>query len=259
MTNLNAKEFEKRNKKFIDLMNKDEKILDISKKWFLESIRNEYSYHFSWLGRPIIQYPQDIIALQEIIWKTKPDIIIETGIARGGSIIFSASILEIIGKGEVIGIDIKIRNENKKEIKNHPLYKRIHMLEGSSIDKNIVKKIKNIIGDKKKILVILDSNHTHKHVFNELKLYSTFVSKSSYLIVFDTIIDDIPNELLKNRPWGENNNPKSAVKEFLKINNRFRIDKSIEKKLLFTAAPMGYLKCVKNNKDKKITKRSSKR
>jgi cephalosporin hydroxylase len=246
---MNLKIFEKRNKKFINSMSKDKKITDISKKWFLESIKNEYSYHFSWLGLPIIQYPQDIIALQEIIWKTKPDIIIETGIARGGSIIFSASLLELIGKGEVIGIDIKIRNENKKAIKNHPLNKRIHILEGSSTDKKILKVVKKIIGNKKKIMVVLDSNHIHKHVFEELKLYSTFVSKNGYLIVFDTIIDDLPKEALKNRPWGENNNPKSAVKEFLKINDRFRVDKSIEKKLLFTAAPMGYLKCVRNNHD----------
>ena len=242
---MNAKNFEKRNKKIINSTYKNKEFREITRKWFLESIKNEYSYHFSWLGRPIIQYPQDIVALQEIIWKIKPDLIIETGIARGGSLIFSASLLELIGKGEVIGIDVDIRKENKKEILNHPLNKRITMIEGSSISKTVVKKVREITQGKKKVLVILDSNHTHKHVLNELKLYSPLVSKNSYLIVFDTVVDEFPEGLIKNRPWGKNNNPKSAVKEFLKTNDRFRLDKNIEKKLLFTAAPMGYLKCVK--------------
>ena len=242
--------FKKRNTKKINSMSKNKDLKEISKRWFLESIKYEYSYHFSWLGRPIIQYPQDIIALQEIIWKVKPDLIIETGIARGGSIIFSASLLELIGSGEVVGIDIDIKNKNKKAIKKHPLGKRIQMIEGSSINKKIMKRIEKIAQNKKSILVILDSNHTHKHVLKELEIYSPLVSKNSYLIVFDTIIDDLPEELLKNRPWGKNNNPKTAVKEFLKTNDRFRIDRTIERKLLFTAAPMGYLKCVKNKKAK---------
>lgn len=247
---MDSLEFKKRNRKKIDSMNKNKDLKEISKRWFLESIKYEYSYHFSWLGRPIIQYPQDIITLQEIIWKVKPDLIIETGIARGGSIIFSASILELIGSGEVVGIDIDIKNENKKTIKKHPLSKRIQMVEGSSINKKIIKKIEKIAQNKKSILVILDSNHTHKHVLKELEMYSPLVSKNSYLIVFDTIIDDLPEELLKNRPWGKNNNPKTAVKEFLKTNDRFQIDRTIERKLLFTAAPMGYLKCIKNKKSK---------
>jgi len=229
-------------------MSKNLKLKDISEKWFLESIKNEYSYHFTWLGLPIIQYPQDIIALQEIIWKVKPDLVIETGVARGGSIIFSASLLELIGKGEVIGIDINIKKENKKVIEKHPLSKRIHLIEGSSTDKEIINQIRKFVQNKKKILVVLDSNHTHKHVLKELKIYSSFVSKNSYLIVFDTVVDELPDEVLKNRPWGKNNNPKSAVKAFLKINDRFKIDKNIDKKLLLTVAPMGYLKCIKSNK-----------
>jgi len=256
---LNSKQFEKRNKKIINSMSKNQSLKDISEKWLLESIKNEYSYHFTWLGLPIIQYPQDIIAIQEIIWKIKPDLIIETGVARGGSVIFSASLLELIGKGEVVGIDIDIRTENKRAIKNHPLNKRITMLEGSSIDKKIFEDVKKIAQGKKKILVILDSNHTHKHVLSELKLYSTFVSKNSYLVVFDTIIDNLPKELLNNRPWGVKNNPKTAIKEFLKTNQRFRVDKSLEKKLLFTAAPMGYLKCIENKNIKKIKNKTNKR
>jgi cephalosporin hydroxylase len=240
--------FKERNKKFVKTMSKDMEFKKLSQHWFNTSLKYEYSYHFSWLGLPIIQYPQDIITLQEIIWKVKPDLVIETGVARGGSIIFSASLLELIGKGEVLGIDINIKKENKKFIEKHPLSKRIHLFEGSSVDKKIVNQIKKFVQNKKKILVILDSNHTHAHVLKELKIYSTFVSKNSYLIVFDTIIDELSDEVLKNRPWGKNNNPKSAVKAFLKTNDRFRVDKNIEKKLLMTVAPMGYLKCIKSNK-----------
>ena len=237
--------FEKQNKKKIQLMSKDNELAKVSAKWFIKGYKYEYSYHFKWLGRPIIQYPQDIIALQEIIWQVKPDLIIETGIAHGGSLIFSASILELIGKGKVLGIDIKIHKHNKTEIEKHGLFKRIQMLEGSSIDEKVLKRVKQIAKNKKKILVILDSNHTHEHVLKELELFSPFVKKGSYLIVFDTVIDDMPKKLLVNRPWGKNNNPKSAVKEFLKTNKKFKIDKEIEKKLLVTVAPNGYLKCIK--------------
>ena len=238
-------EFKKRNKKKIQQMSKDKNLKEISEKWFLESYQYEYSYHFNWLGRPIIQYPQDMIAIQEIIWKYKPDIIIETGIAHGGSLIFSASMLELIGKGEVIGIDIDIRKHNEKEIKKHSLYKRIKMLEGSSINKKIRDKVYDFAKNKK-VMIFLDSHHTEKHVSKELEFYSPLVTKGGYLVVFDTIIEDLPDKYVKNRDWGKNNSPKSAVKKFLKNNNRFKIDKDIEKKLLITAATSGYLKCIKN-------------
>jgi len=227
-------------------MSKDLEFKKQSQKWFEKSLKYEYSYHFSWLGRPIIQYPQDILAIQEIIWKTKPDLIIETGIAHGGSLILSASMLELIGKGEVLGIDIDIRKHNKQEIEKHPMFKRITMIEGSSIDIKIIKKVQEFAKNRKKIMVILDSNHTHDHVVKELQAYSPLVSKGNYLLVFDTIIEDVPEEYNKNRSWGINNNPKTAVKQFLKKNDRFKIDKKIEEKLLFTAAPSGYLKCTKN-------------
>jgi len=238
-------DFVKQNKKNINLMSKDKELAKISKNWFEKGYKYQYSYHFEWLGRPIIQYPQDILALQEIIWSVKPDLIIETGIAHGGSLIFSASMLELLGKGTVLGIDIDIRKQNKIEIKKHKMSKRIKMLEGSSIDEKIIQKTKSIVKNKKKILVILDSNHTHEHVLKELEIFSSFVSKGSYLIVFDTIIDDMPKKLLLNRPWKNNNNPKSAVREFLKTNKQFEIDIEIEKKLLVTAAPCGYLKRIK--------------
>jgi len=240
-------DFEKRNNEKIKAMSNDKALLETTKKWFLDGFKYEYSYHFKWLGRPIIQYPQDIIALQEIIWKAKPDMIIETGIARGGSLIFYASILELIGKGSIIGIDIKIHKNNRKELENHPFHKRIHIIEGSSVNKDVMRKVRELAKNKKRIMVILDSNHSHQHVLKELKLYSSLVTKGSYLVVFDTIIEDMPDSFCSNRPWGKGNSPKSAVKEFLKTNDRFRIDHELENKLLITVAPSGYLKCIKNN------------
>ena len=239
-------EFEKRNKKFTNKMSKDENLKRLSRSWFDNAFKYEYSFHFTWLGRPIIQFPQDIIALQELIWKIKPELIIETGIAHGGSIIFSASMLELIGKGEVLGIDIDIRKHNRLEIEKHSMYKRITMIEGSSIDKKIVKKVYQHAKGKKRILILLDSYHTQKHVLKELQLYSRLVRKGSYVIVFDTVVEDMPENSFPNRPWGKNNNPKTAVKKFLKTNKRFKIDKEIEKELLITSCPDGFLKCIRN-------------
>src|SRR5215210_3469118 len=177
---------------------------------------NQYSYNFSWMGRPIIQYPQDIIAMQESIWEVKPDLIIETGIAHGGSLIYYASLLELIGKGEVLGIDIDIRKHNKEEIEKHTMFKRIRMIEGSSINENIVAEVRSIAQGKQNILVVLDSNHTFAHVLQELELYSPLVSLGSYIVVFDTIVEDLPvNYFKEKRPWGIGNNPKTAVNEFL--------------------------------------------
>jgi cephalosporin hydroxylase len=240
------KKFELERENFIKSLIKNKKLKQLTLKWIEESAKSNYSYNFNWLGRPIIQYPQDIVAIQEIIWKVKPDVIIETGIAHGGSLILSASILEIIGKGKVIGIDIDIRRHNRSQIEKHILNKRITMIEGSSIDKKIAKKIYKITKNKKKILVILDSNHTHEHVLKELELYSPLVTKNSYLVIFDTIIEDMPKNFFNNRSWGKGNNPKTAVWEFLKTNKRFKIDIEIENKLLITVAPNGYLKCIKD-------------
>jgi len=237
-------EFEKRNKVFMNKM-KDGNLKRISKQWFLQSVKYEYSYHFRWLGVPIIQYPQDIIAYQEVIWNVKPDLIIETGIARGGSLIFSASILEMIGKGKVVGIDIDIRKHNRRAIEKHPLNNRIMMIEGSSIDEKTVRIVRRLARGKKKILLMLDSNHTHDHVLNELRLYSSLVSKNSYIIVFDSVIEDLPDSLNENRPWGKGNNPKTAISQFLKENNRFVMDEQIKNKLAISATPYGYLKCIR--------------
>lgn len=225
-------------------------LVKASREFMAESTIPKYSYNFTWLGRPIIQYPQDIVAVQEIIWKVRPDLIIETGIAHGGSLILSASMLTLlevcgeIDKGSVVGIDVEIRQHNRIEIEKHPLYKKITMIEGSSISEEVIKQVKEIAKTKNKIMVFLDSNHTHDHVLKELELYSPLVSKGSYLVAFDTIVEDLPPDLIKDRPWGKGNNPKTAVWEFLKTHKEFEIDKEIENKLLITVAPDGYLKRV---------------
>jgi len=212
----------------------------------VESNKAQYSYNFSWMGRPIIQYPQDMIAMQELIWEIKPDLIIETGIAHGGSLIYYASIMELIGNGEVLGIDIDIRKHNKLEIEKHPMFKRIKMIEGSSVSEETVEKVRQFAEGKKKILVCLDSNHTHEHVLQELQFYAPFVSENSYIVVFDTIVEDLPEGYFsQERPWGISNNPKTAVHEFLATNKNFQIDKSIDNKVLISVAPEGYLKRVK--------------
>jgi len=206
----------------------------------------KYSYNFSWMGRPIIAFPQDMIAMQELIWEIKPDLIIETGIAHGGSIVYYASLLELIGgDGEVVGIDIEIRKHNRELIESHPMFKRIQLIEGSSVAEEVINKVKDISRNKKTIMVCLDSNHTHDHVLQELNLYAPLTSVGSYCIVFDTVVEDMPDDWEWNRPWGKGNNPKTAVWEFLKSNNQFQIDKTVENKLLITVAPDGYLKRIK--------------
>jgi len=238
-------EFQQRNRAKIQELGADRALREASTQWIVDSARHEYSYHFSWLGRPIIQYPQDIVALQEIIWAVKPEIIVETGIAHGGSLILSASMLELIGgAGRVVGVDIEIRPHNRSAIEAHPMAKRITLIEGSSIDGGIAAQVRAYASGRAPVLVILDSNHTHEHVRRELELYSPLVSKGSYLLVFDTVIDDMPAGSFLNRPWGQGNNPKTAVHEFLKTNHRFTIDKEMNNKLLISVAPDGYLKCI---------------
>jgi cephalosporin hydroxylase len=231
----------------IPRMAADSNLTSTTRQWFLRSCHHQYSYNFTWLGLPIIQYPQDILALQELIWQIKPDLIIETGVARGGSLVFFASMLQLVGSdGQVLGIDIDIREHNRRAIESHPLSPRIILAQGSSIDKSIVARARALAAGKSRILVILDSNHTHAHVLAELRLYSPLVTRGSYLVVFDTVIEDLPKEHFAERPWGPGNNPKSAVREFLRQNDRFEIDPTIPNKLLITVAPDGYLRCIKD-------------
>ncbi len=226
-------------------MSGDTSLSQLTHEWFKKTSQYEYSYHFKWMGLPIIQFPQDMIAIQEIVWNVRPDLIIETGIARGGSLIFYASLMEMMGlDGRVLGVDVEIREHNKAAIMKHPMFKRIHMIEGSSVDDGVVEQVKKHASNFKKTLVILDSNHTREHVSKELELYSPLVKTGSYLIVLDTVIADMPDEFSSGRDYGPSNNPKQAIHDFLQKNKRFNVDKDIENKLLITVAPGGYLQCI---------------
>ena len=226
-------------------------IADAGRAFVRESTQPKYSYNFSWLGRPIIQYPQDMVAMQELIWQIQPDLIIETGIAHGGSLIFSASMLELIAscggsvQGRVLGIDIDIRDHNREAIEEHPMSKRISMIQGSSIAPEIIEQVKQHAEGKERVLVCLDSNHTHDHVLAELEAYANLTTVGSYCVVFDTIVEELPSEMYPDRSWGPGNSPQSAVHAFLKTNDDFVIDESIDNKLLISVAPKGYLRRVK--------------
>lgn len=216
-----------------------------------ESTRPKYSYNFSWLGRPIIQYPQDIVALQELIWTVQPDLVVETGIAHGGSLILWSSLLELNAAcggppdARVVGVDIDIRAHNRAAIEAHPMSKRITMIEGSSVDPGVVAQVNDAAAGRKQVLVCLDSNHTHAHVLAELGAYAPLTSVGSYCVVFDTVIEDLPAGMFPDRPWGPGDNPKTAVHEYLMTHPEFEIDHRIEDKLLLTVAPSGYLKRVR--------------
>lgn len=247
----------------------DKQLRAKSLKWLEEIGAYNYTYNFSWLGRPIIQLPQDMVAMQELIWSIKPDMIIETGIAHGGSLIFHASMLALldycdmrkhgshkIADREVVGIDIDIRSHNRAKIEDHPLYDKITLIEGSSIESSTSHQVRELAKGKKKVLVCLDSNHTHDHVLEELKIYAPMVSKGSYCVVFDTLIEDLDDENFIDRPWGRGNNSKTALHAYLKMLNdndcrglegeklNFLVNQDIENKLLLTACPSGYLQRV---------------
>ena len=215
------------------------------------SIGAQYSYNFSWLGRPIIQYPQDIVAMQELIWNVQPDLIIETGIAHGGSLILSASMLELnaacggSADAYVLGLDIDIRAHNRAAIEAHPLARRIRMIQGSSVAPDVVEQVRAAAAGKQRVLVCLDSNHTHAHVLAELEAYAPLTSVNSYCVVFDTVVEDLPAEMYPDRPWAPGDNPKTAVHAYLKAHPEFVIDKSFDHKLLVSVAPDGYLKRVR--------------
>jgi len=238
----------------------DPQLQEYSTKFTSATIAAQYSYNFDWLGRPIIQYPQDMVAMQELIWRVRPDLIIETGIAHGGSLILSASMLTMldlcdaiitgetidpkISRRKVLGIDIDIRPPNRAAIESHPMASRIQMIQGSSVAPGIIEQVHSIASDFKCVLVCLDSNHTHDHVLSELQAYAALTSLGSYCVVFDTIVEDLPEEMSSDRPWAPGNNPKTAVWEYLKSHPEFEIDESIQNKLLVTVAPDGYLKRV---------------
>lgn len=229
----------------------DTELAQATRAWMDRANAGKYSYHFEWMGRPIIQYPQDIVAMQELIWRVQPDLIVETGIAHGGSLIFSAAMLELNAAcggpadAEVLGLDIDIRAHNRAAIKSHPMARRIRMIEGSSIAPEVVEQVRAKAHGKRRVLVCLDSMHTHDHVLAELQAYAPLVSVGSYCVVFDTVIEDMPKSMFPDRPWGPGNSPKSALHAYLKTTTDFEIDRSIDHKLLITVAPDGFLRRVK--------------
>lgn len=210
----------------------DTQFQKMSREWVNRSVGCGYYYNFTWMGRPIIQYPQDIVAMQELIWEVKPDLIIETGIAHGGGLVFYASMLELLGGGgQVLGVEQHIFPEIRKEIESNRMFRRITMLEGNSVSDEIIQKVAEFVRGKTRVMVALDSNHTHAYVLSELELYSPFVTKDSYLVVFDTMVNEVDESHYTNRPWDAGNNPGTAVKEFLSKNTRFEADMSISSKL----------------------------
>lgn len=236
---------------FIAQQGEDPAVRELGLKFLLDTAKHHYSYQYEWLGRPIIQFPQDMVAVQQLVWQVQPELIIETGIAHGGSLIYYASLLELVAQcggpldAHVIGIDIDIRVHNRKAIEAHPMSKRIRMLQGSSIDADILAEVKRLTAGRQRIMVLLDSNHTHEHVLAELRAYAPLVSKDSYCVVFDTVVEDMPADAFPDRPWGRGNNPKTAVWQYLRENGDFEIDKYIDSKLLISVAPQGYLRKVR--------------
>lgn len=253
--------FQKEREDTNEFLGKSGDAKSLTSAWINFAQQHKYSYQFNWLSRPIIQYPQDMVAMQELIWKVKPDLIIETGIAHGGSLIMNASMLALLdmcdaievgqtinpkqSKRKVLGIDIDIRAHNRAAIEAHPMASIIQMIQGSSIAPEIIAQVKDVAKDYKRILVSLDSNHTHDHVLAELVAYAPLTSVGSYCVVFDTIVEDMPTEMFLDRPWGPGDNPKTAVWEYLRTHNEFEIDNGIQHKLLITVAPDGYLRRVK--------------
>ena len=251
-------EFEEEIKQRLVAAAVNQQLKTASNEFMRASISSKYSYNFKWMGRPIIQYPQDIMAMQEIIWKTRPDVIIETGIAHGGSLILSASMLAMLdycdavqngnvldtskSNRKVIGVDVDIRSHNREAIEQHQMQHLITMIEGSSTDVEVVEKVKCEVGTGKKVLVSLDSNHTHEHVLAELNAYAPIVSNGSYCVVFDTVIENLPVDAFRDRPWGIGDNPMTAVGAWLEKNSNFVIDEGIDNQLLISVAPRGFLK-----------------
>jgi cephalosporin hydroxylase len=235
-----------------NLQSTDDKLLKSASDFFIRSHQLKYSYNFAWLGRPIIQYPQDIVAFQELVYEAKPELILETGIAHGGSLLLSASLLCMLdvldgldprnSHRKVLGIDIDIRPHNLQALEEHPLRFKIDLIEGSSIDPSIIHNVRTQVQNYNSVFVCLDSNHTHDHVLSELNAYADLVTVGSYCIVFDTAVADLPADSFPDRPWGIGDNPKTAVHEWLKTHPQFCIDKNIDNKLMISVAPDGYIR-----------------
>lgn len=238
-------EFERECRSNAARMGEDAALRELSKSWIQAAAEHRYSYNFRWLGLPIIQLPQDVLMLQELIWRGRPDLIIETGVARGGSTVFYASMLELMGgPGRVMGIDVDIRPHNRSALEEHPLFHRIELVEGSSVDPEVTGRATEAAHAAERVMVVLDSNHTHEHVLEELRHYGPLVTRDCYLVVFDTIIEELPEESLRDQPWGRGDNAATAVRQYLSEQHRFEVDSSIDDRLLISHAPGGYLTCV---------------
>ncbi len=209
--------------------------------WQTVAADNKLDWDISWLGVPIIANPYDMVLMQELIFRIKPDLIVESGIAHGGSLIYYASTLELLNHGAVIGIDIDIRKHNRVIIEKHPLIKRVSLIEGSSTDPKVIDIVKKRAASARKVLVLLDSNHNHNHVLNELVAYSKIVNRGGYVVVFDTIIHYLPEKYSLGRPWSSKHNPKTAVDAFLKNNHDFVIDREYNK-FFVSSCPNGFLR-----------------
>lgn len=239
-------EFERKKREKSIALGRDQDLMNVGIAAMRASDKYDYSYLWSWMGLPIIQLPADIIATQEIIWETKPDVIIETGVARGGSVVFMASMLELIGKGKVIGVDIDIRAHNRESIERHPMAKRVALIEGSSVDPTVVKRVRDAIPDKSAVMVVLDSDHGHDHVLSELRNYGPLVTRGCYLIVADTSLgylsaDQTPRN--RSKVYLKGNEPLSALQAYLKETDRFVVDPVVNGKLFLTSSLGGYLRC----------------
>lgn len=239
-----SEEFEREKRAAIAAMAADEDLRSLSRQFLMAAGRHRRSYQFTWLGLPIIQLPEDILILQELVWQTQPEVVVETGVARGGSVVFHASLLSLLGgEREVVGVDVDIRPHNRARIEGHPLARLIHLIEGSSIAPEVVAAVKRRVGGRRAV-VVLDSLHTHDHVLAELRAYADLVTPGSYLVVLDTVIENVPKELFPDRPWGPGNNPRTAVRAFLREDARFVVDRDYSDKLLASAAPDGILRRV---------------
>lgn len=245
------KAFEEERRQTVLEMSDDATLEAKTNAWLAHAQESKYSYNFDWMGLPIIQYPQDIVAMQELVWSIKPDLIIETGVARGGSAIFYASMLELNAlcggptDAKVVAVDIDIRDHNRQAIEAHPMAKRLHLIQGSSVDADIVAEVKAMVKGRNRVLLCLDSNHTHDHVLEELRAYAPLVTKGSYVVVFDTLIEDLPEAAIGDRPWGRGDSPLSAIHAYLKENNLFEIDAARHTKLQITVAKHGFLRRVR--------------
>lgn len=245
-----TREFERACASEIEAQGLNNEAVSLTRRLMGLPVLHHYSYHFTWLGRPIIQFPQDIVAMQELIFTVQPDLIIETGIAHGGSLILYASLLElnaIMGgpqNAHVLGIDIDIRAHNREAIETHPMFKRgrITMFEGSSIAFEVIEKVSSFAKDYQRIMVLLDSNHTCDHVLAELEAYAPLTAVGSYCVVFDTVVEHMPDDAYLDRPWAKGNNPMTAVDMYLRNHPQFAIDTMLDSKLLMSVAPRGYLK-----------------